>query len=271
LQLQFRMNDRTYTSEFFDSVDQGSLASAHAVVPHVNALVRPRSVVDVGCGRGAWLRVWREFGVQDILGIDGPDVETDKLHIPAEKFTVHDLEQPFEVGRRFDLAMSLETAEHLSADVAASFVKFLTTLADVVLFSAAIPFQSGTHHVNEQWPEYWVAMFCTHGFVAVDCLRPLIWKKKDVKVWYAQNMLLFVKSERLLSDPELAAKAAYRSDMLDVVHPRLYVEMAEALNWTAGRVSFMNESPRALLKALPHAVSHAISKTLRNLRKHRSR
>src|SRR5579862_3100091 len=65
------------------------------------------------------------------------------------------LDRPFNLGRSFDLAMSFEVAEHLPPDAAKGFVDSLTRLAPLVLFSAAIPFQGGVGHINEQWPEYW--------------------------------------------------------------------------------------------------------------------
>ena len=71
-------------------------------------------------------------------------------------FQDHDLPTPPEFPRRFDLVLSLETAEHLPPTSAATFVSTLTSLGDVVLFSAAVPGQAWTKnvHVNEQWPEY---------------------------------------------------------------------------------------------------------------------
>lgn len=57
-------------------------------------------------------------------------------------------------NRRFDLAMTIEVAEHLTPVRADSFVEDLTRLSDVVLFSAAIPAQGGINHVNEQWQSY---------------------------------------------------------------------------------------------------------------------
>ena len=34
-------------------------------------LFSPTSVVDIGCGRGAWLKAFKEHGVKKCLGIDG--------------------------------------------------------------------------------------------------------------------------------------------------------------------------------------------------------
>ena len=63
-----------------------------------------------------------------------------------------DLAQPLQIDRRFDLALSLEVAEHLPPECGSEFVQTLTDLSSVILFSAAIPFQGGTDHLNEQWP-----------------------------------------------------------------------------------------------------------------------
>jgi hypothetical protein len=84
-------------------------------------------------------------------------------------------------------------AEHLPTARAESLVAELTTLADIILFSAAVPFQFGEQHINEQWPEYWAILFRAQGFVCYDCLRDRFWSDPAVDWWYAQNALLFVR------------------------------------------------------------------------------
>jgi len=74
----------------------------------------------------------------------------------------------------------MEVAEHLSEARAASFVEDLTALGSVILFSAAIPFQGGEHHINEQWPEYWALMFRGFGYDCADVLRELVWADPQV-------------------------------------------------------------------------------------------
>ena len=60
-----------YTEEFYKTKKEGSRRTAEAIVPLVLALVKPQSVVDVGCGLGTWLSVFKDFGVKDVFGIDG--------------------------------------------------------------------------------------------------------------------------------------------------------------------------------------------------------
>jgi hypothetical protein len=60
-----------------------------------------------------------------------------------------------------------------------------------VLFSAALPRQGGTGHVNEQWPAYWIERFQTYGYFLFDVLRPLVWEDDRIASWYKQNILLF--------------------------------------------------------------------------------
>lgn len=217
------MLGRRYTADFYAGVAETARAAAGAVVPIMLELVEPASVVDVGSGPGAWLAVFAEHGVDDILGIDGGDIPAGRLEIPESRFLVRDLAQPLTLERRFDLALSLEVGEHLPEPAAAGFVAALVALAPAVLFSAAIPAQGGTSHVNEQWPDYWAAHFRRHGYVPVDCVRPRVWRDPDVAFWYAQNTILYVEEKRLPEHPRLLSEWQARGDgPLSIVHPELY-------------------------------------------------
>ena len=217
-----------YTSEYYAAHRDGARRSARVVVPFVLKLIPAQSVVDVGCGQGTWLSVFREHGVKDIQGVDGDYVDRNRLEIRREQFRPHNLTCPLELDRTFDLAVSLEVAEHLPANVADDFVRSLTRLARVVLFSAAAPYQGGEHHVNEQWPAYWAERFGRHGFLPVDCLRRRVWTNPDVEWWYAQNTFLYTEQSRL--EPDTILQHEYEAAgpvALPLVHPRRYLEWIE--------------------------------------------
>lgn len=205
-----------YDEQFYKWYVEGSLRSALRILPIVFAHYRPRSVVDFGCGVGTWLRAVRELGVEKILGMDGAYVEQGMLQIPAEYFLAADLaDRCPPLGRRFDLAMSLEVAEHLPKSRAETFVGDVCEAADTVVFSAAIPGQGGTHHVNEQYPSFWIPMFQARGFKTYDFVRPEVWGDRSVEVWYRQNVLVFSRSESF---------PGYRQDArsCDLVHPEFW-------------------------------------------------
>jgi len=212
-----------YGSSFYRQRDQDTRASAEAVVPVVQELGPFRSVIDVGCGVGTWLSVFAESGADEVFGVEGDWLDTSLLEIPEERFRSHDLRQPLHLDRTFDLAMSLEVAEHLPPESAEGFVALLTRLAPVVLFSAAIPFQGGQNHVNERWPGYWAELFDRAGFAVADAVRRHVWQDPRVLPWYAQNTLLFVRRDVLESRPQLAAEVeATDPRHLALVHPSFY-------------------------------------------------
>src|SRR5439155_17341552 len=215
-----------YTQKFYKDQNVGSRRLAEAIVLLVLTLIKPQSVIDVGCGLGIWLSVFKEFGVKDVFGIDGDHVDRSMLQIPNERFTAFDLKKPIPIDRQFDLVISLEVAEHLPEDCAKTFIHSLTGLGPVILFSAAIPFQGGTNHLNEQWPDYWANHFNDNGYVAVDCLRKKVWQDDQVEWWYAQNILLFSKKDYLASNPLLKGEFENtHSSQLSIVHPRKYLEL----------------------------------------------
>ena len=232
--------DSIYEKEFYVSRQSGSCRSAEIIVPLLLDLVDPKSVVDVGCGIGSWLSVFKEHGIDDILGIDGKWVDKKMLMIPGEKFISSDLEKPIEVNRHFDLVVSLEVAEHIRPEHASSFVKSLVDLGPVILFSAAIPLQVGKHHVNEQWPDYWVKHFEDHGYSAIDAIRKQIWQNEDVEYWYAQNILIFADHESIRTHPVLHREMKNTSTtQLSLVHPKMYLLNSAPIRIIVG-IPFLN-------------------------------
>lgn len=212
-----------YTEEYYQLINEGSRQSARAIIPLVLELIQPKSVVDVGCGLGSWLSVFMELGINECIGIDGDHIDRSMLEIPRNQFMSSDLRNPLQLDREFELVVSLEVAEHLPIECAETFVDSLTRLGPVILFSAAIPFQEGANHLNEQWPDYWAKFFLDRRYVAVDCLRKKLWQNHDVEIWYVQNILFFVRKDRLQDYPLL--KKEYDStapDQLSIVHPKLY-------------------------------------------------
>ena len=215
---------RPYPDSFYTTSWQRAAQSARRIVPVVLNFTKARSVVDVGCGTGAWLESVREEGIYDVTGVDGNYVNRELLRIPSHLFHAHDLDTPLKMARRFDLAISLEVAEHLAPQHAERFVDDLTRLAPVILFSAAIPGQGGTHHVNEQWPEYWANIFHKKDYLAIDCIRPLIWNDGQIEFFYAQNTLIFAAANEIDRYPLLAEQLQRRrSDPLSRVHPRAWL------------------------------------------------
>ena len=193
-----------YDNRFFDVIDRASLSSAQIIVPLVQALVPTRTVVDIGCGRGAWLRTFREYGSDVIAGYDGNYVDRSTLLIPQEAFTPMDLSGPLTLSGTFDLAVCLEVAEHLPQRRAEDLVKLLCRLAPAILFSAAIPGQGGTHHINEQWPHYWERYFNDLGFVKLDPIRGVVFANPGVATHYKQNTFLYVNRAQVERDERLA-------------------------------------------------------------------
>lgn len=237
-----------YSRPFYEDIGPGSEASARRILPVVLDLVHPSSAVDVGCGDGSWLQVLSELGIDEVVGVDGPWALAG-LKIDRASFVPLDLSSPLGLGRRFDLAISLEVAEHLPASGAPRFVKQLTELAPVVLFSAAVPGQGGTGHVNEQWPDHWAELFAAHGYALVDALRQRFWDDPTIEPWYAQNAFVYASEAARTQSPALAAAAEEGPHLpLRVVHPGTLARRESSVN--------LGEVLRVLPKAAGSSLRH---------------
>ncbi|MBI1374420.1 MAG: hypothetical protein GC159_17020 [Phycisphaera sp.] len=212
-----------YDAAFYAKAADEGLSSAQVVVPRVMELLSPTSAIDVGCGPGAWLGVFESAGVERTIGLEGAWLKDEQKLIDADRIITTDLAGDWTPpGERFDLALCLEVAEHLPYAASAGLVKRLTDLAPAVLFSAAIPGQQGTDHINEQWPSFWRRLFEARGYVRLDPIRRHIWQDERVAWYYQQNLYLFVHADLLTSNPALAEEhRVNQSSPLTLVHAGL--------------------------------------------------
>lgn len=216
-----------YTNTYYKKRASASEISATAIVPLVNELLRPTSVIDIGCGTGTWLKIWKDNGVKKIKGIDGKWVDKTLLSISQSDFIAHDLSKPLNLEEKYDLVTSLEVAEHIPEENANIFVQNLINHGDIILFSAAIPFQGGTNHYNEQWPEYWIKIFSKYDFIHLDPIRRKVWNDDNVKIHYRQNVFLFIRSNVLHKNSDLMEERKYAlSAPISQVHPLQYEAVA---------------------------------------------
>lgn len=197
-----------YNDRFFDYIDGGARRSARALIGHMMHHLAPSSVADFGCGRGVWLGEWIAAGVADVAGVDGEYVDRERLAIPSGQFHAADLSRAVELGRRFDLVMSLEVAEHLPPAASRAFVETLCRHGDIVIFSAAVPGQGGENHVNERPLDDWRALFAEAGYQPHDAVRPALAQRPDVEPWYRYNTLLYANAAGRARLPDAFAATA---------------------------------------------------------------
>ncbi len=195
-----RLRDaRGYSNEFYVEEQAVALRAARHVVPWVLDVTRASSVVDVGCGTGAWLSVAKEAGCR----VHGYDAYAGPLLIDADEYTQTDITRGVSCAG-YELACCLEVGEHLPEAAARPLVAGLCE-AWFVLFSAGHPGQRGVHHVNEQWGTWWADLFAEHGYFGTNAVKWNFWKNREVADFYRENMILFGPN--------------FDGDVLDVIHP----------------------------------------------------
>jgi hypothetical protein len=204
-----------YDGDFYATSRPRSLQSARLLFGLLAPHLVVRSVVDFGAGTGTWLEAACLGGADVALGIEGRWVEQSPLRFTGAAYRFQDLNETVVLDQRFDLAISVEVAEHLQPNRGPTFIDDLCRASDHVLFGAALPRQLGEGHINCRPHSYWVAEFERNGFYCLDAFRPAVWYDPRVDPWYAQNCFLFAKKDSPLMS--ILPPAA----LLDVYHPMM--------------------------------------------------
>jgi 2-polyprenyl-3-methyl-5-hydroxy-6-metoxy-1,4-benzoquinol methylase len=166
----------------------------------------PSTVLDVGCGVGAYLELFKRLGAKAVFGID-------RLHdgetlLQSSEYAVRDLSRPLNLGRVFDCAMCLEVAPRLPAQSAEVLIETLAAHSGrTIIFSAAEPGQPGHGHINCRPLSYWLTLLSELGWgpdladsLAMRCLSTLAWFRRNLVVLRRENSAETSKAAAVLGE-----------------------------------------------------------------------
>lgn len=197
-QLKARLlgHDWIYNAEYYAKDIEGpAVRSAGSIADAILQEFQARRVIDVGCGTGALLAALRDRGCE-VYGLEYAEAALQYCRARRLNVAKFDLEKDaFSAQQTFDVAVSMEVAEHLPETMAERYVDLLTRLAQIVVFTAAPPGQGGADHVNEQPPAYWISRFQQRGFAHAEALSQR-WRERwqaagDVESCYYHNLMIF--------------------------------------------------------------------------------
>jgi len=252
-------SNKLYRDNFYSKRNSDTENSARTILSLLFSFYKPQSMVDFGCGVGTWLKTGTQLGVLDFLGIEGEWLDKKHLVISEDSFIHQNLTSKINLPKKYDLAISLEVAEHIEEKYASLFIENLTQASDVILFSAAIPGQRGSGHVNEQWLEYWIQKFETHQYMPFDIIRPSVWMDSSVKTWYKQNTLVFVKKTKLAELPSFSALPIRENGIWSIVHPDTFGRQIEISHPKyAGLLEILKSIPSVSVRELKALIKKAI-------------
>jgi SAM-dependent methyltransferase len=157
-------------------------------------------LADVGCGTGAYAAAGRSAGLV-VVGYERSRVGRAIAHaqrVRAKPFDLTDQATLDAIGS-FDLAYSLEVAEHLPPELGERLVALLLTTAPTVVFTAAHPGQGGQGHVNEQAAGYWIERFAAHGGTHMPDVTAALrdrFEQAGMESYLIENVLVFRRADQ---------------------------------------------------------------------------
>lgn len=156
-------------------------------VDEIVRLVRPTTILDVGCGTGRTTVYLHERGFET-LGIEASAIAIRASERP-DLIRLHDLRFALDLKQFFDLVWCFEVAEHIHPKFVDTFVDSLVRHSRVIALSAAPPGQGGEGHFNEQPQSYWEAKLADRGYALHEEWTQAV---QQIDEFYSENMMVFI-------------------------------------------------------------------------------
>lgn len=184
-----------YSRDFHRSIENDEHPQAVRLADYISTHIRPSTFLDFGCSTGLYLgEIKRRL----------PDISAHGFEFSAEAVAnalcadiQHcDLTLPLTRERRPNtLGLCLEVLEHIDDAHWKTVLTNITGLCDRLIFSAAVPGQGGTGHINCRVKLDWIRRFHALGWVVdVDATRHLLdFMRSGYHMgWFAWNVVVFV-------------------------------------------------------------------------------
>jgi len=155
--------------------------------------LEPKSVIDIGCGIGLYLNEFDKKSVE-VIGYDGSPHAIKNSTAKPGLVNLYDLRNEFNPKKKYDVAMSVEVAEHIPTKLSDRLVSTLVKSSDLIVLTAAQKGQGGTDHINEQPKSFWIEKFEKRGFEFKKELTNEIvleMKKTNIPWWIYENFMVF--------------------------------------------------------------------------------
>lgn len=195
LEKQIITLDHIYKKKFFEWHHNEKILREYETVTKIfYDRFTPKSVIDFGCGTGIYLHFFSKLGVEHIKGLEGcQNAISLALVKNIEKY---DITKKIKTNTKYDICLCFEVAEHIHKKYAETLIHDICLTSDIILFSAAIPKQTGRHHINLQPKQYWINKFKFEGFIYQKSVtQDIINKMPPLKSisWIKNNIMIFEK------------------------------------------------------------------------------
>jgi len=154
-----------------------------------------KTVVDIGCGPGGMVEMFKNKGLE-VIGLDG-DYTVSRPDSIKENVVIHDFAVgPYKLDKVYDLAWTVEFVEHVEEKYMQNFIDVFKQCRYVIM-THALPGQPGHHHVNCQHAGYWLNVMEKNGFEPLPYTLSQIRAVSTMRERYIREQSLFFKNGRI--------------------------------------------------------------------------
>jgi len=188
-----------YSRDFHKSIENDEYPQAVRLSEYIKLYVNCSIFLDFGCSTGLYLNEIQKR-LPNIEAIGFEFSEDAVRHALCKNVKQFDLTQPIlreKKDNTFTLGLCLEVLEHIDDSNWKPVLDNITKLSDIIIFSAAIPGQGGTGHINCRNKIDWIRRFYSLGWVIdLDHTKHMLeYMKNGYHMgWFAFNAMVLVKA-----------------------------------------------------------------------------
>lgn len=190
-----------YSRDFHKSIENDEYPQAVRLASYIKNYMRPSKFIDFGCSTGLYLREM-QIQIPELESV-GYEFSKDAVDMALCKNVIEfDLTKKLDIDKKENtLGLCLEVLEHIDDSNWLPVLKNLSSLCDTIIFSAAVPGQGGTGHINCRNKIDWIYRFHTLGWIVdLDKTKHIL----EVMTngyhmgWFSFNAMVLVNGSRIL-------------------------------------------------------------------------